>query len=176
MVVSASAARLRLGVWGVRAMQAGGFGCRWSANFTSKAGTLKEASGTFAKKEKAEEEQYFQEQTKEHLATLKKQHEEEITHHKKEIERLQKEIEWHKQNIKKLKDHNTAAVSGMVTSSQYGQLLSGYRPPSLGYTQGTGNSQLPQSKYAELLAIIEELGKEIRPTYAGSKSVMERLK
>uniref|UniRef100_A0A671N3R8 Cyclin dependent kinase 2 associated protein 1 n=1 Tax=Sinocyclocheilus anshuiensis TaxID=1608454 RepID=A0A671N3R8_9TELE len=25
-------------------------------------------------------------------------------------------------------------------------------------------------------AIIEELGKEIRPTYAGSKSAMERLK
>lgn len=42
--------------------------------------------------------------------------------------------------------------------------------------EGTGNSQVPQSKYAELLAIIEELGKEIRPTYAGSKSAMERLK
>lgn len=35
---------------------------------------------------------------------------------------------------------------------------------------------MPQNKYAELLAIIEELGKEIRPTYAGSKSAMERLK
>lgn len=48
--------------------------------------------------------------------------------------------------------------------------------PSLGYTQGTGKSQVPQSKYAELLAIIKELGKEIRPTYAGSKSAMKRLK
>ncbi|XP_043924863.1 cyclin-dependent kinase 2-associated protein 1 [Protopterus annectens] len=38
------------------------------------------------------------------------------------------------------------------------------------------SSQAPQSKYAELLNIIEELGKEIRPTYAGSKSAMERLK
>ncbi|XP_021575019.1 cyclin-dependent kinase 2-associated protein 1 isoform X2 [Carlito syrichta] len=64
----------------------------------------------------------------------------------------------------------------MATSSQYRQLLSDYGPPSLGYTQGTGSSQVPQSKYAELLAIIEELGKEIRPTYAGSKSAMERLK
>ncbi|XP_033076089.1 cyclin-dependent kinase 2-associated protein 1 isoform X2 [Trachypithecus francoisi] len=63
-----------------------------------------------------------------------------------------------------------------MASSQYRQLLSDYGPPSLGYTQGTGNSQVPQSKYAELLAIIEELGKEIRPTYAGSKSAMERLK
>ncbi|XP_009180221.1 cyclin-dependent kinase 2-associated protein 1 isoform X1 [Papio anubis] len=66
--------------------------------------------------------------------------------------------------------------STSMASSQYRQLLSDYGPPSLGYTQGTGNSQVPQSKYAELLAIIEELGKEIRPTYAGSKSAMERLK
>lgn len=64
----------------------------------------------------------------------------------------------------------------MPTSSQHLELLSDCGPPSLGYTQGTGNSQVPQSKYAELLAIIEELGKEIRPTYAGSKSAMERLK
>nr|KAF6311642.1 cyclin dependent kinase 2 associated protein 1 [Pipistrellus kuhlii] len=66
--------------------------------------------------------------------------------------------------------------TSMAAPSQYRQLLSDYGPPSLGYTQGTGNSQVPQSKYAELLAIIEELGKEIRPTYAGSKSAMERLK
>ncbi|KAF0046091.1 hypothetical protein F2P81_002620 [Scophthalmus maximus] len=43
-------------------------------------------------------------------------------------------------------------------------------------TRGSTGSQVPQNKYAELLAIIEELGKEIRPTYAGSKSAMERLK
>ncbi|XP_006085701.1 cyclin-dependent kinase 2-associated protein 1 [Myotis lucifugus] len=66
--------------------------------------------------------------------------------------------------------------TNMATSSQYRQLLSEYGPPSLGYAQGTGNSQVLQSKYAELLAVIEELGKEIRPTYLGSKSAMERLK
>nr|XP_045009791.1 cyclin-dependent kinase 2-associated protein 1-like [Jaculus jaculus] len=64
----------------------------------------------------------------------------------------------------------------LATSSQHRQLLSDYGPPSLGCTQGTGNSQVPQSKYAKLLAITEELGKEIRPTFAGSKSAMERLK
>ena len=32
------------------------------------------------------------------------------------------------------------------------------------------------SKYTELLAVIEELGKDIRPTYAGSKNASERLK
>uniref|UniRef100_V5I4Z2 Putative cyclin-dependent kinase 2-associated protein n=2 Tax=Ixodes TaxID=6944 RepID=V5I4Z2_IXORI len=33
-----------------------------------------------------------------------------------------------------------------------------------------------QSKYTQLLAVIEELGRDIRPTYAGSKSSAERLK
>lgn len=31
-------------------------------------------------------------------------------------------------------------------------------------------------KYAHLLNVIEELGKDIRPTYAGSKTSIERLK
>jgi len=35
---------------------------------------------------------------------------------------------------------------------------------------------IPQSKYAQLLAVLEEMGKDIRPTYAGSKSSAERLK
>ena len=68
----------------------------------------------------------------------------------------------------------------MAGSGQYRQLINDYGPPSLGYSQGVqqgaSSTQVPQSKYAELLAIIEELGKEIRPTYAGSKSAMERLK
>uniref|UniRef100_A0ABK0LDT2 Uncharacterized protein n=1 Tax=Rattus norvegicus TaxID=10116 RepID=A0ABK0LDT2_RAT len=64
----------------------------------------------------------------------------------------------------------------MATSSQNRQLLSDYGPPSLGYTQGTRNSQGPQSKCAELLATTAESGKEIRSRSAGSKSSMERLK
>uniref|UniRef100_A0A8C2M4I2 Cyclin-dependent kinase 2-associated protein 1 n=1 Tax=Cricetulus griseus TaxID=10029 RepID=A0A8C2M4I2_CRIGR len=64
----------------------------------------------------------------------------------------------------------------IVHSPSTRMLLSDYGPPSLVYTQGTGNSQAPHSKYTELLAIIEELGEEIRPTYAGSKTTMERLK
>ncbi|XP_063820580.1 cyclin-dependent kinase 2-associated protein 1 [Pseudophryne corroboree] len=79
-------------------------------------------------------------------------------------------------------NHGAASVSAhspstsMGLSVQYRQLVNDYGPPSLGYTQGTTSNQVPQSKYAELLVIIEELGKEIRPTYAGSKSAMERLK
>eukprot|EP00090_Calanus_glacialis_P016862 TRINITY_DN26395_c0_g1_i1.p1 TRINITY_DN26395_c0_g1~~TRINITY_DN26395_c0_g1_i1.p1 ORF type:complete len:207 (-),score=53.59 TRINITY_DN26395_c0_g1_i1:822-1442(-) len=42
---------------------------------------------------------------------------------------------------------------------------------------GGGGSNLHQSsKYSQLLAVIEEIGKDIRPTYAGSKSSAERLK
>lgn len=32
------------------------------------------------------------------------------------------------------------------------------------------------SKYAQLLGVIEELGRDIRPTYAGSRSSAERIK
>lgn len=49
-------------------------------------------------------------------------------------------------------------------------------PSSSSSSSSSSSNQAPQSKYAELLNIIEELGKEIRPTYAGSKSAMERLK
>lgn len=35
---------------------------------------------------------------------------------------------------------------------------------------------LQQSKYAALLTVIEELGRDVRPTYAGNKLAAERLK
>uniref|UniRef100_A0A8C5QMW9 Uncharacterized protein n=1 Tax=Leptobrachium leishanense TaxID=445787 RepID=A0A8C5QMW9_9ANUR len=50
--------------------------------------------------------------------------------------------------------------TSMASSAPYRHLVNDYGPPSLGYTQGSNNNQVPQSKYAELLVIIEELGKE----------------
>ncbi|XP_054580755.1 cyclin-dependent kinase 2-associated protein 2 isoform X3 [Eptesicus fuscus] len=48
----------------------------------------------------------------------------------------------------------------------------------MGYVQAMKppGAQGSQSTYTDLLSVIEEMGKEIRPTYAGSKSAMERLK
>ncbi|XP_051975124.1 cyclin-dependent kinase 2-associated protein 1-like isoform X1 [Xyrauchen texanus] len=64
-----------------------------------------------------------------------------------------------------------------VATQSYKSIPNDFGPPSLSFSQqGCIATPMPQSKYAELLAIIEELGKEIRPTYAGSKSAMERLK
>ena len=40
----------------------------------------------------------------------------------------------------------------------------------------SSSGQNSPGKYSELLAVIEELGKDIRPTYAGSKNAAERLK
>ncbi len=37
-------------------------------------------------------------------------------------------------------------------------------------------AQQQQSKYVQLLAVIEDMGKDIRPTYSGSKTSSERLK
>ncbi|GBP39869.1 Cyclin-dependent kinase 2-associated protein 1 [Eumeta japonica] len=44
-------------------------------------------------------------------------------------------------------------------------------PSSLGKDKDNG-----VSKYAQLLAVIEEMGKEVRPSYSGSRSSAERLK
>ncbi|XP_078063775.1 cyclin-dependent kinase 2-associated protein 2-like [Mustelus asterias] len=55
-------------------------------------------------------------------------------------------------------------------------LFNDFGPPSMGYMQGLKPSAPSQSTYSDLLSVIEEMGKEIRPTYAGSKSAMERLK
>ncbi|XP_051546299.1 cyclin-dependent kinase 2-associated protein 1-like isoform X4 [Myxocyprinus asiaticus] len=63
-----------------------------------------------------------------------------------------------------------------LATQSYKSIPNDFGPPSLSFSQGCIATSMPQSKYAELLAIIEELGKEIRPTYAGSKSAMERLK
>ena len=41
-------------------------------------------------------------------------------------------------------------------------------------SQGQGQHQV--SKYSQLLAVLEEMGKDVRPSYAGSKSSAERLK
>ena len=35
---------------------------------------------------------------------------------------------------------------------------------------------IPSSRYNELLRVIEELGKDVKPTYAGSKNAGERLR
>ncbi|XP_069789616.1 cyclin-dependent kinase 2-associated protein 1 isoform X2 [Narcine bancroftii] len=59
----------------------------------------------------------------------------------------------------------------MARSAQAAKLQLGERGPP---TMNSGC--VPESKYGELLVTIEELGKDIRPSYAGSKSAMERLK
>uniref|UniRef100_H0XRM4 ATPase inhibitor, mitochondrial n=1 Tax=Otolemur garnettii TaxID=30611 RepID=H0XRM4_OTOGA len=103
MAVSAQVVQLRFGMWGVKAvLQACGFALDQLSNVNLSTGSIREAGGAFGKKEQAEEEPYFQGQAKEQLAALKKHHEDEIGHHKRETECLQKEIERHRQKIKKL--------------------------------------------------------------------------
>ncbi|XP_069893599.1 ATPase inhibitor, mitochondrial [Dipodomys merriami] len=106
MAGSALVARARLGVWGWRAVQTRSFSSDQSDDHDRSAGAIREGGGAFGMREKAEEDRYFREKTKEQLAALRKHHENEIEEHKQEIERLQKQIERHKKMIKKLqKDH-----------------------------------------------------------------------
>ncbi|XP_057382923.1 cyclin-dependent kinase 2-associated protein 2-like [Balaenoptera acutorostrata] len=70
--------------------------------------------------------------------------------------------------------------SGSVpgAAAPFRPLFNDFGPPSMGYVQAVKppGAQGSQSTYTDLLSVIEEMGKEIRPTYAGSKSAMERLK
>ena len=47
-------------------------------------------------------------------------------------------------------------------------------PPPLGGLPAANGP--PASKYSQLLTVIEEMGRDIRPTYAGGKTSAERLK
>lgn len=49
-------------------------------------------------------------------------------------------------------------------------------PQQTSHTQRIVQQQQPQTKYGQLLAVIEDMGKDIRPTYSGSKTSAERLK
>lgn len=77
-----------------------------------------------------------------------------------------------------------AAIGQGTMSNPYTQtvptgsaLSQSQMPPVGGSGSSSSNSSLHQmSKYSQLLAVIEEIGKDIRPTYAGSKSSAERLK
>ncbi|XP_059819173.1 cyclin-dependent kinase 2-associated protein 2-like isoform X2 [Hypanus sabinus] len=63
--------------------------------------------------------------------------------------------------------------SSTLPPNSFRPVFNDFGPPSMGYMQP---SQPSQSTYSDLLSVIEEMGREIRPTYAGSKSAMERLK
>ncbi|KAJ2939181.1 hypothetical protein O0L34_g4686 [Tuta absoluta] len=48
--------------------------------------------------------------------------------------------------------------------------------PAAASPSSNGKDKDGTSKYAQLLAVIEEMGKEVRPSYSGSRSSAERLK
>ena len=50
------------------------------------------------------------------------------------------------------------------------------RPHSSSLQQNSIYVAASQSKYSQLLGVIEEMGKDVRPTYSGNKTSAERLK
>uniref|UniRef100_A0A6I8RRU7 Cyclin-dependent kinase 2-associated protein n=1 Tax=Xenopus tropicalis TaxID=8364 RepID=A0A6I8RRU7_XENTR len=72
-----------------------------------------------------------------------------------------------------------SSPSGAHSVSTFRPIFSDFGPPSMGFIPGVKpavSQAVSQGTYSDLLSVIEEMGKEIRPTYAGSKSAMERLK
>lgn len=49
-------------------------------------------------------------------------------------------------------------------------------PSSVPISSSSPGSNSNISKYAQLLMVIEEMGRDVRPTYSGSRSSAERLK
>ncbi|XP_040578411.1 uncharacterized protein [Lepeophtheirus salmonis] len=65
-----------------------------------------------------------------------------------------------------------SSISGWTPTSAKNSLSNGVS----GMSSGGALDPQSQSKYHQLLSVIEEMSKDIRPTYAGSKSSAERLK
>ncbi|XP_065841473.1 ATPase inhibitor, mitochondrial-like [Oscarella lobularis] len=64
-------------------------------------GSIRSAGGSFAKKEQAQEDQYFRRLTQDQLHHLKEEHEEEIEHHAQAIKQHEDAIRRHKEKIMK---------------------------------------------------------------------------
>ena len=65
-------------------------------------GHIRDAGGAFAKKEKAQEDQYFRQLQQKQLEEMKDHHQEEIAQKEKEIKRLQEDIKMRQKKIKDL--------------------------------------------------------------------------
>ncbi|ELU14992.1 hypothetical protein CAPTEDRAFT_148553 [Capitella teleta] len=75
---------------------------------------------------------------------------------------------------------STTSLQGLAHSASSSSLsqVPSHRPASskVPFANMPGVSMIHQSKYTQLLAVIEDLGKDIRPTYSGSRTSSERLK
>jgi len=67
--------------------------------------------------------------------------------------------------------HGTPPPSATRVAAATGSMVA--PPPLGGLPAGNGP---PASKYSQLLMVIEEMSRDIRPTYAGGKTSAERLK
>ena len=70
--------------------------------------------------------------------------------------------------VEAAESHGTPPPSATRIAAATGSMVAA---PPLGGLNGP-----PASKYSQLLTVIEEMGRDIRPTYAGGKTSAERLK
>lgn len=81
-------------------------------------------------------------------------------------------------------DYSNSPAGSRSSPAPVTQNRSSNKSPALGkpstpapaQSYSDANSAQNQTKYAALLTVIEELGRDIRPTYAGNKLAAERLK
>lgn len=69
-------------------------------------GTIREAGGSFGKREAAQEDEYFYRQQKEQMAKLKNSLSDEISFHEEQIQRHKEAIERNKKRVEELGNNN----------------------------------------------------------------------
>ncbi|KAL2712268.1 cyclin-dependent kinase 2-associated protein 1-like [Vespula squamosa] len=91
-----------------------------------------------------------------------------------------KENNRRKLKIKKMEEErgNVEVCKNVEVSTKVTEpLLNVPNPRALQQNSVVSNTTIPgQSKYIQLLNVIEELGRDIRPSYAGSRTSAERIK
>lgn len=71
---------------------------------------------------------------------------------------------------------NSAVSHNLVSQQQIKQQAAPFVPIPAAVSQQHGQRVMQQTKYSQLLNVIEEMGKDIKPTYAGNKNSAERLR
>lgn len=100
-----------------------------------------------------------------------------------QISRPQQQSNNSKQQLQNAQNQAAAAAMAAATLNIPSPTLGQSQPQfaseySLASSQPVGNTSSASnlSKYSQLLLVLEEMGKDIRPTYSGSRSSAERLK
>ena len=114
-----------------------------------------------------------QQQLQQHQLQLQQQQQQQQQHQHQQQQQQQQIQQQHHQMQQQMIGQLSPSVNNLVSTTRVSADIT-TPMTSVNNMQSSNNSSL--SKYAQLLAVIEEMGRDLRPTYSGSRSSAERLK